>query len=62
MDTKTLLKITSLPISRLPERHGRYWVHPVDDGTVHGPSFNRETENAVDSNSMAGGDALRCTL
>ena len=46
MDTKTVLKIISLPISKLPERHGRYWVHPVDDGTVHGPSFNRETENA----------------
>ena len=46
MDTKTVLKIISLPISKLPERHSRYRVHPVDDGTVHGPSFNRETENA----------------
>jgi uncharacterized protein YjiS (DUF1127 family) len=46
MDTKTVLKIISLPISKLPERHSRYRVHPVDDGTVQGPSFNRETENA----------------
>ena len=70
MDTKTVLKIISLPISKLPERRSRYRVPRWDDGTVHGPSFNRETEYAnqpfqenaepsyytasVDSNSMAG--------
>jgi hypothetical protein len=46
MDTKTVLKIISLPISKLPERRSRYRVPRWDDGTVHGPSFNRETEYA----------------
>src|SRR6478672_891264 len=46
MDTKTVLKIISVPISKLPERRSRYRIPRWDDGTVHGPSFNRETENA----------------
>jgi hypothetical protein len=70
MDTKTVLKIISLPISKLPERHSRYRVHPVDDGKSMGlhstgrlkmqtSLFKRLMEPhhftaSVDSNSMAG--------
>ena len=47
MDTKTVLKIISLPISKLPERRSRYRVPPTLEGALLSAMFHVEKGRKV---------------